>query len=204
MRLVAIAVGLVARGVGAGACRIRVPTPVRIVGIISIGSIVVVGWSVRGRSIGAVAISRGVGRGMVSVVGGGIAAVAAIGTGGHHCRLAGIPAHVNLLVISTPLVYPMSSIAVSVSMSIPVTVAVPIAAVSTVVRIPVSISTIAVSTMAVTTVSVASIASVTSIPIIAIVGPLNGSGQQASQKDEDDHDDLIECEAGDNSVDSHV
>merc|ERR1712215_571589 len=99
-------------------------------------------------------------------------------------------------------------------MSITVTVAVPIAAVSTVVRIPVSISTITVSTiavssMAVTTVAsiatvttVASIASVTSIPIIAIVGPLNGSGQQASQQNEGNHDDLIECEAGDNSVDS--
>merc|ERR1712240_148709 len=88
MGLVAIAVRLVARSVGAGASRVRISASVRVVRIISIGSIVVMGRSVGGRSVGAVTISRGVGRGVVSIVGGGIAAVAAIGTGRMHRRLA--------------------------------------------------------------------------------------------------------------------
>merc|ERR1712219_98932 len=113
MGLVAIAVRLVARGVGAGACRVRIPASVRVVGIISIGSIVgrsVGGRSVGGRSVGAVTISRGVGRGVMSIVGGGIAAVTAIGTGRMHRRLAVIPAHVHLLVVSAPLVLSVASI----------------------------------------------------------------------------------------------
>merc|ERR1719167_2013018 len=124
MKLMPVAVGLVARGVGAGAGRVRVPASVRVVRIISIGGIVVVGRSVGGRSVGAVAISRGVGRGVMTIVGGGIAAVAAIGTGRMHRRLAVIPAHMHLLVISAPLVLSISSIAVSMTVS--VTVSVPI------------------------------------------------------------------------------
>ena len=77
--------------------RVRVPS-MRRIRFISMGGIVVVG-----RSVGAVAITRGV-RSMVSIVSGGIAAVSSIGTGGHHRRLAGIPAHMNLLVISAPLI----------------------------------------------------------------------------------------------------
>ena len=68
MGLVAVAMRLVARGVGTGAGRVRMPASVSVVSFISIGSIVVVV-----RSVGAVAISRGVSRGVVTIVGGGIA-----------------------------------------------------------------------------------------------------------------------------------
>merc|ERR1719167_1721502 len=162
MKLMPVAVGLVARGVGAGAGRVRVPASVRVVRIISIGGIVVVGRSVGGRSVGAVAISRGVGRGVMSIVGGGIAAVAAIGTGRMHRRLAVIPAHVHLLVISAPLVLgSVSSIAVSMPISIiaiSIIVTVPIATIG---RISIAITAIAVSTISIATVTVASVTSIT-------------------------------------------
>ena len=94
----------VARDVGARASSIRIPAAVRV----SIGSITVGAVSVRsvgGRSIGAVTISRGVRSSMVStIVGRGIAAVATVGIGRHHSGLAGVTAHMHLLVIRAPLV----------------------------------------------------------------------------------------------------
>ena len=77
---------------------------VRSVGGRSIGA-VAVSRSVGVMSIGAVTISRGVRSSMVStIVGRGIAAVATIGIGRHHSGLAGVTAHMHLLVIRAPLV----------------------------------------------------------------------------------------------------
>jgi len=118
----------VARGVGAGACSIRIPAAVRI----SVGSIVVGAVrrrSVGGRSIGAVAVSRSVRRSVVStIVGRGIATVATVGIGRHHGSLAGVAAHMHLLVIGASLVV-LASVARSVT-SITVAGSIPSVAVS--------------------------------------------------------------------------
>jgi len=132
----------VARGVGAGACSIRIPAAVRIsVGSIVVGAVrgrskgAVRGRSVGGRSIGAVAVSGSVSRGMVStIVGRGIAAIATVGIGRHHGRLAGVAAHMHLLVIGAPLVVlasvTRSVTSITVAGSIPsVAVAGPISAI---------------------------------------------------------------------------
>ena len=77
---------------------------VRSVGGRSIGA-VAVSRGVGRRSRGAVVVSRGVGRSVVStVVGRGIAAVATVGIGRHHSGLAGVAAHMHLLVVGAPLV----------------------------------------------------------------------------------------------------
>jgi len=170
-------------------------------------------------SIGAVTISRGVRSSMVStIVGRGIAAVATISIGGHHGRLAGVAAHMHLLVVGAPLVLasvtrsvPSVTVAGSVSsvaIASAIAVTSAVAPVSAIGRV--SVTTITVASIAIPTVStisavasvstvstistiaaiatISTISAIATIAIRAVVGSLDSNGQDTGQQHRRQHD----------------